>query len=78
MTEIGKSMLKASARLAEDSTIHLIDAKRALDSIKWFQKAFMLLDKMEESATPNITELKVGRLSIQHAALLYNKLLRIS
>lgn len=60
MTEIGKSMLKTSARLAEDNTINLTDAKKALDSIKWFQKAFMLLEKMEESASPSLAELKVG------------------
>ena len=53
-------MLKTSARLAEDNTINPTDAKKALGSIKWFQKAFMLLEKMEESASPSLAELKVG------------------
>lgn len=37
----------------------MAEAKRALDAVKWVQKAFALVDKMEEVESSGITELKV-------------------
>lgn len=36
------------------------DAKRAQDAVKWIQKAFALVEKVEDAATPGVSELKVN------------------
>ncbi|EJD04521.1 uncharacterized protein FOMMEDRAFT_146421 [Fomitiporia mediterranea MF3/22] len=56
--EIGKSILRASARVQGESSAGLVDAKRALDAIKWLQKAFTLVEKMEDSESAGVSEVK--------------------
>ena len=58
--EIGKSILKSSARTSNDPTAGVVEAKRALDAVRWIQKAFALVDKMEDEESSGIAELKVS------------------
>ena len=58
--EIGKSILKLSSHATNDTTAGVVEAKRALDAVKWIQKAFALVDKMEDEETSGIAELKVS------------------
>ncbi|KAL5476400.1 SPO22_3 [Sanghuangporus weigelae] len=55
---IGKSFLKASTRTSEDGAAALGDAKKAQDSIVWLRRAFTLVEKMEDSESLGITDLK--------------------
>jgi len=57
--DIGKSILKACSRVSADGSTAPADAKRAQDAVQWIQKAFGLVDKMEETETPGLKELKV-------------------
>ncbi|KAI5118182.1 hypothetical protein M0805_004995 [Coniferiporia weirii] len=58
--EIGKSILKAASRAPESGTIALADSRRIQDSVRWIQKAFTLVEKMEDAETPGMAELKRG------------------
>lgn len=58
--EIGKAILKSSARTSDDATAGVVEAKRALNSVIWIQKAFALVDKMEDEESSGIAELKVS------------------
>jgi len=57
---IGKGILKATSRVSADGLAPPADAKRAQDAVKWIQKAFALIDKMEDTATAGVVELKRG------------------
>ena len=57
--EIGRSILKVSARTSKEDTSGVTDAKTAQDAVKWIQKAFALIEKMEDTASPGMAELKV-------------------
>ncbi|THH10579.1 hypothetical protein EW145_g1240 [Phellinidium pouzarii] len=60
MLEIGKSILKASSRGSGDGAAALADSRRAQDAVRWIQKAFTLVEKMEDTETPGMAELKRG------------------
>ncbi|TDL22344.1 hypothetical protein BD410DRAFT_821261 [Rickenella mellea] len=55
--EIGKAIMKNPSRPSVD-TDGGVDAKKAFDAVKWIQKAFYLVEKMEDTATPGTSELK--------------------
>ncbi|KAL5495788.1 SPO22_1 [Sanghuangporus weigelae] len=55
---IGKSILKTSTRTSEDGAAALGDAKKAQNSVVWLRRAFTLVEKMEDSESPGITDLK--------------------
>lgn len=57
--EIGKGIMKSTSRTSERDASGITDAKRAVDAVKWIQKAFALVEKMEDTATPGIPDLKV-------------------
>lgn len=57
--EIGKSVLKVSSRSIGEVAPGISDAKRAQNAVRWFQKAFALIEKVEDIAVPGIIELKV-------------------
>lgn len=42
-----------------DGATTLGDSKRAQDSVKWIQRAFSLVEKMEGTELPGMAELKV-------------------
>ena len=58
--DIGKSILKASTRTSEDGSAALGDAKKAQESVVWLQRAFTLMEKMEDSENAGVLELRVG------------------
>ncbi|KAL5534754.1 hypothetical protein ACEPAG_1218 [Sanghuangporus baumii] len=55
---IGKSILKASTRTSEDGAAALGGAKKAQDSVVWLRRAFTLVEKMEDSESLGIRDLK--------------------
>lgn len=56
---IGKEILKTSSRVSADGLVPPADAKRAQDAVKWIQRAFSLIEKMEDTDTAGVVDLKV-------------------
>ena len=56
---IGKEILKASSRVSADGLVPPADAKRAQDAVKWIQRAFTLIEKMEDADGAGVVDLKV-------------------
>ncbi|KIM81848.1 hypothetical protein PILCRDRAFT_8503 [Piloderma croceum F 1598] len=54
LLEIGKSVLKASSGQANSTG----DGVKAQDAVRWMQKAYYMIEQLDDSATPGIVELK--------------------
>ena len=53
-------MMKShDSRTSGDGDVGAPDAKRASDAVKYIQHAFSLIDKIDDSATAGVAELKV-------------------
>ena len=53
--DIGKVSLRAASKYAEKDT----DGKKASEAIEWIQSAFAIVEKLENSVTPGLKDLKV-------------------
>ncbi len=57
-----KRDFEASSRVSADGLVPQADAKRAQDAVKWIQRAFTLIEKMEDADTAGVVDLKVRAL----------------
>jgi hypothetical protein len=55
LLEIGKSVLKANSGEANGTG----DGVKAQDAVRWMQKAYNMIEQLDDSATPGMVELKV-------------------
>ena len=47
------------ARVSADGSVAQADAKRAQDAVKWIQRAFALIEKMEDPDSAGLVDQKV-------------------
>jgi hypothetical protein len=55
LLEIGKSILRGSSGEANSSG----DSVKAQDAVRWMQKAYNMIEQLDNSVTPGMAELKV-------------------